>query len=76
MDLSLIKIVSLCSVFIPWLSAEGRYLIIYFWKILLVENIVPNFSDPIGHFISERRGGYCKTSHIELGRLGSLHAIQ
>ena len=47
-----------------------RYLIIYIWKIL--ENIVPNFSDPIGHYISERRGRYCITSHIELGRLGSL----
>ena len=47
-----------------------RYLIIYIWKIL--ENFVPNFSDPIGHYISERRGRYCITSHIELGCLGSL----
>ena len=32
------------------------YLVIHIWKIL--ENIVLNLSDPIGHYISERRGYY------------------
>ena len=47
-----------------------RYIIIYVWKIL--ECQVPNFSPPIRSRTSDRRGRACITSHIGVGRLGTL----
>ena len=68
-----IKIVSRRWIYIYSLERRReRYLIIYIWKIL--ENIVPKFSDPIGHYVSERRGRYYITSHIELRCLDSLQS--
>ena len=54
-------------------SLQGRrerYCIIYVWKI--IEGLVPNFSKPIVSSYSERRGGSCIISHVNLGRLVSL----
>ena len=48
---------------------KERYIIIYVWKIL--EYQVPNFS-PIRFTTSDRRGRACITSHIGVGRLGTL----
>ena len=47
-----------------------RYIIIYVWKIL--ECQVPNFSPPIRSRTSDRRGRACITSHVGVGRLGTL----
>lgn len=47
-----------------------RYCIIYVWKIL--EQLVPNFSNPILCSISNRRGRSCVSSNVQTGRLGTL----
>ena len=47
-----------------------RYIIIYVWKIL--EGLVPNLFSPICTKTSDRRGRTCITSHISVGRLGTL----
>ena len=47
-----------------------RYIIIYVWKIL--EGLVPNLFPPICTKESNRRGRTCATSHINVGRLGTL----
>ena len=47
-----------------------RYCIIYLWKIL--EGLVPNFSDPIVCYFSDRRGRSCIVSHVNPGRQGTL----
>ena len=47
-----------------------RYIIIYVWKIL--EGLVPNFFSPICAKESDRRGRTCITSHIYVGRLGTI----
>ena len=47
-----------------------RYIIIYVWKIL--ECQVPNFSPPIRSRTSDRTGRACITSHVGVGRLGTL----
>ena len=47
-----------------------RYIIIYVWKIL--EGLVPNLFPPICTKTSDRRGRTCITSHINVGRLGTL----
>ena len=47
-----------------------RYIIIYVWKIL--ECQVPNFSPPKRSRTSDRRGKSCITSHVGVGRLGTL----
>ena len=47
-----------------------RYIIIYIWKIL--ESIVPNLSQPITCYFSDRRGRLCHLEHVCAGRLGTL----
>ena len=47
-----------------------RYIIIYVWKNL--EGLVPNLFPPICTKESDRRGRTCITSHINVGRLGTL----
>ena len=47
-----------------------RYIIIYGWKIL--ECLVPNLFPPICAEASYCRGRTCITSHISVGRLGTL----
>ncbi len=47
-----------------------RYQIIYAWKIL--ENKVPNLTNPIIVVYSDRRGRYCKEMHVVGGRIGTL----
>ena len=47
-----------------------RYIIIYIWKIL--ESIVPNLSQPIRCYFSDRRGRLCHLEHVCAGRLGTL----
>ena len=47
-----------------------RYIIIYVWKIL--EGLVPNLFPPISTKESDCRGRTCITSHINVGRLGTL----
>ena len=47
-----------------------RYIIIYVWKIL--EGLVPNLYPPICTKTSDRRGRTCISSHINVGRLGTL----
>ena len=47
-----------------------RYIIIYVWKIL--EGLVPNLFPPICTKESSRRGRTFITSHINVGRLGTL----
>ena len=47
-----------------------RYIIIYIWKIL--ESIVPNLSQPITCYFSDRRGRLCHLKHVCAGRLGTL----
>ena len=47
-----------------------RYIIIYIWKIL--ESIVPNLSQPITCYFSDRRGHLCHLEHVCAGRLGTL----
>ena len=47
-----------------------RYIIIYIWKIL--ESIVPNLSQPITCYFSDRRGCLCHLEHVCAGRLGTL----
>ena len=49
---------------------RGRYIIIYVWKIL--EGLVPNLFPPICTKTSDRRGRTCISSHINVGRLGTL----
>ena len=49
-----------------------RYIIIYVWKIFDLECQVPNFSPPIRSRTSDRRGRACITSHVGVGRLGTL----
>ena len=46
------------------------YIIIYVWKIL--EGLVPNLFPPICTKTSDRRGRTCISSHINVGRLGTL----
>ena len=46
-----------------------RYIIIYIWKIL--ESIVPNLSQPITCYFSDRRGRLCHLEHVCAGRLGT-----
>ena len=47
-----------------------RALTIYIWKIL--ESIVPNLSQPITCYFSDRRGRLCHLEHVCAGRLGTL----
>ena len=47
-----------------------RYIVIYVWKIL--EGLVPNLYPPICAKTSDRRGRTCISSHINVGRLGTL----
>ena len=47
-----------------------RYIIIYVWKIL--EGLVPNLFPPICTKTSDRRWRTCISSHINVGRLGTL----
>ena len=47
-----------------------RYIVIYVWKIL--EYHIPNFDPPIRSRTSDRRGRACITSHVVVGRLGTL----
>ena len=47
-----------------------RYIITYVWKIL--EGLVPNLFSPICTKTLDRRGRICITSHINVGRLGTL----
>ena len=47
-----------------------RYIIIYVWNIW--EGLVPNFFPPICTKTSDRRGRTCISSHINVGRLGTL----
>ena len=47
-----------------------RYIIIYVWKIL--EGLVPNLYPHICTKTSDRRGRTCISSHINVGRLGTL----
>ena len=47
-----------------------RYIIIYVWKLL--EGLVPNLFPPICTKESDRRRRTCITSHINVGRLGTL----
>ena len=47
-----------------------RYIIIYVWKIL--EGLVPNLFSPICTKTLDRRGRTCISSHISVGRLGTL----
>ena len=49
---------------------RDRYSIIYVWKI--VEELVPNLSDPITCSLSDRRGRTCIVYHAGAGRLGTL----
>ena len=46
------------------------YIIIYVWKIL--EGLVPNLYPPICTKTSDRRGRTCISSHLNVGRLGTL----
>ena len=47
-----------------------RYIVIYVWKIL--EGLVPNLYPPICSKTPDRRGRTCISSHINVGRLGTL----
>ena len=47
-----------------------RYIVIYVWNIL--EGLVPNLYPPICSKTSDRRGRTCRSSHINVGRLGTL----
>ena len=47
-----------------------RYIVIYVWKIL--EGLVPNLFPPICTKASDHRERTCITSHINVGRLGTL----
>ena len=50
--------------------SRERYIVIYVWKIL--EGLVPNLYPPICSKTSDRRGRTCISSHINVGRLGTL----
>ena len=47
-----------------------RYIIIYMWTFF--EGLVPNIFPPICTKASDHRGRTCITSHINVGRLGTL----
>ena len=47
-----------------------RYIIIY--VLMILEGLVPNIFPPICTKESDRRGRTCITSHINVGRLGTL----
>ncbi len=49
---------------------RDRYAAIYLWKI--VENIVPNLSEPIKTHLSGRRGRMCDIKVVEPGHIGTL----
>ena len=49
---------------------EGRYSIIYVWKI--DEGLVPKLSDPTTCSFSDRRGRTCVVYHAGVGQLGTL----